>query len=243
MLQTHLSPPARWRLPAAVLFLLLIFPVPWAGAQGNLENPGNNSFYSGIGVVSGWKCTATGPLTVRFNGGTPVPLVYGSERGDTASVCGDTANGFVIIQNWALLGDGTHTAVVYDNGVEFGRNTFDVATTGADFLRGAAGECQIAGFPAPGEHATFRWNQHTQHPELIQVTAGPGSLLGGRVYWTESQWDPTTKTFPGRVHWARLDHSDAGSFAIPDTRHPPHPPAHRSSVVSSRTPWEASCTS
>ena len=31
-----------------------------------LENPSGGNFYSGVGVVSGWKCAADGPLTVRF---------------------------------------------------------------------------------------------------------------------------------------------------------------------------------
>ncbi len=55
----------------------------------------------------------------------------------TRGVCGDTSNGLVAIWNWAELGDGTHTAVVYDNGVEFDRSTFEVATLGETFVRGA----------------------------------------------------------------------------------------------------------
>ena len=43
-------------------------------------------------------------------------MVYGSERDDTYSVCGDTNNSFLAIFNWALLGDGEHIAVAYDNG-------------------------------------------------------------------------------------------------------------------------------
>ena len=65
-----------------------------------LEVPTPNTTVSGIGVISGWKCDANGPLTVRFNGDTPISLVYGSERTDTRGVCGDTNNGFVTIWNW-----------------------------------------------------------------------------------------------------------------------------------------------
>ena len=36
-----------------------------------LEIPGNGAKLSGIGVISGWKCEASGPLTVSFNGGRP----------------------------------------------------------------------------------------------------------------------------------------------------------------------------
>ena len=52
--------------------------------------PGKGAKLSGIGVISGWKCEASGPLTVRFNAGDPIPLPYGGERTDTAGVCGDT---------------------------------------------------------------------------------------------------------------------------------------------------------
>ena len=138
-----------------------------------LENPTHNTLYSGIGVISGWKCEASGELTVRFNEDDRTPLVYGSHRPDTRSVCGDDDNGFVAIWNWAILGDGTHTAVVYDEGVEFARSIFDVATTGEEFLRGASTQVWIDEFPAPGERARFVWNQSTQHLELAEVTEQP----------------------------------------------------------------------
>ena len=90
--------------------LLFLF-AAWASAEAaRLENPGNDQFYSGIGAISGWKCDVSGPLTIRFNGGQPVSLIYGSERLDTRQVCGDMNNGFAVLWNWALLGDGRHTA-------------------------------------------------------------------------------------------------------------------------------------
>ena len=108
------------------LWLGLILLVPSLAYAAALENPSGGLFYSGIGVISGWKCEATGELTVRFNGGEPIPLVYGSERPDVldAGACGSADVGFVAIWNWARLGDGTHTAVAYDDGVEFARGTF-----------------------------------------------------------------------------------------------------------------------
>ena len=143
-----------------------------------LENPADNALYSGINVISGWKCDAKGALTVRFNEGKPIPLVYGSQRDDTRPVCGDANNGFVAIWNWAILGDGTHTAVVYDNGIEFDRSTFDVGTTGEEFLEGATAQVWIGDFPAPGERTRFVWNQSTQHLELAEV-GGPTPADGG----------------------------------------------------------------
>ena len=137
-----------------------------------LEIPGTGANLSGIGVISGWKCEAAGAITVRLDGGTPLPLLYGSERGDTHGVCGDTNNGFVAIWNWAELGEGPHTAVASDNGVEFAQSTFTVATLGEPFVQGASGECTLADFPAAGERATFAWNQATQHLELVGAGSG-----------------------------------------------------------------------
>ncbi len=132
-----------------------------------LEIPGSGAKLSGIGVISGWKCEASGPLTVRFNDGDPIPLPYGSERSDTAGVCGDTDNGFGTIWNWAHLGDGTHTAVAYDGEIEFARSTFEVATTGEEFVRGASAGVRVLDFPSPGESVRFEWNQSTQHLEMV----------------------------------------------------------------------------
>ena len=75
--------------------------------QGYLENPGPESFQSGIGVISGWVCEAE-EIVIELNG-APQAVAYGTERLDTARVCGDTDNGFGLLFNWNLLGDGEHT--------------------------------------------------------------------------------------------------------------------------------------
>ena len=174
---------------SGLVFALLVPPLAHAAT---LENPGNGSFYSGIGVVSGWKCSTNGRLTVRFNGGNALPLAYGNERGDTRGVCGDANNGFVAIWNYGNLGDGTHTAVVYDNGREFARSTFTVTTLGEAFVRGASGECTISNFPESGETTTFEWNQNTQNllatewdgGETVAGTAGGRTSVRGMIRTT-----------------------------------------------------------
>ena len=113
-------------------------PPGWHAEAARLENPGDSQIYSGIGAISGWKCEADGPLTIRFNDGRSIPLVYGSERTDTRPVCGDANNGFVAIWNWGNLGDGIHTARVYDNGVAFAETTFQVGTLGVEFWPGTS---------------------------------------------------------------------------------------------------------
>ena len=137
-----------------------------------LENPSPHSFSSGIGVISGWKCDA-GELTVRFDGGEPIPLAYLNERADTASVCGDTDNGFVSIMNWGNLDDGEHTAVVYDDGEEFDRSVFTVRRFQEAFVRGASTTVFTKDFPRQGDTAVFTWSQPTQHLELVDAFGAP----------------------------------------------------------------------
>lgn len=160
---------------ARLSFLLCVL-LPAGALAATLGIPAPYTTLSGIGVISGWKCEA-GDLTVRFNGGDPFPLVYGSRRTDVldAGACDHADVGFVAIWNWSELGDGLHTAVVYDDGVEFDRSRFYVVTAGEGFLQGAAGQCIVSDFPAPREVARFVWNQPTQHMELAEI--GGAELL------------------------------------------------------------------
>ena len=140
-----------------------------------LENPGNGSFNSGIGVISGWKCTANGSLTVRFNGGDAIPLAYGNERSDVrdAGACPSAQVGFVSIMNWGNLGDGEHTAVAYDNGVEFARSTFEVTTLGTSFLQGASRGVTVFDFPELGTDVVLKWQPALQNFVITDRVASP----------------------------------------------------------------------
>jgi hypothetical protein len=71
------------RLALVLSALVLGFVVPQSvWAQANLENPTFGSFQSGIGVISGWKCTS-GVLTFTIDNGPAVQLAYGTSRLDT----------------------------------------------------------------------------------------------------------------------------------------------------------------
>ena len=135
--------------------------------EGYLENPGSNSFQSGIGVISGWVCAADEVL-IEING-SPQPAGYGTERLDTVESCGDTDNGFGLLFNWNLLDDGEHTVVAYADEVELGRATVQVTTLGQEFLRGAEGECVVEDFPTVGETVTLEWQQNSQNFVITQV--------------------------------------------------------------------------
>ena len=204
---------------------------PLPASKGNLENPGRGTTMSGVGVISGWKCDA-GELTVRFNGGAPLPLLYGSVRTDVrdAGACPSAEVGFVALWNWGNLGDGQHTAVVYDDGREFARSTFRVVTTGEAFLPDVEGQCVVPDFPAPGENALFTWTTGTQHLELtdvgrhIQPPSQQQHLFDGR-------WDfrlttqGTCRRRPPATLWiditqsslVHIDEDAVATFAVLDT--------------------------
>lgn len=131
------------------------------GMEGHLENPGPESFQSGIGIISGWVCEAD-EVEIVINGQAQ-PVAYGTPRGDTQKVCGDTDNGFGLLFNWNNLGDGTHTAVAFADGQEFARATFTVTTLGTEFLRGAAGGWMLDDFPNPGQSVEIQWSESLQN--------------------------------------------------------------------------------
>ena len=139
-----------------------------SGLRGFLENPGHNSFQSGVRVLSGWVCDAD---TVELEIGTAGRQVaaYGTERLDTLRACGDTDNGFGLLFNWNLLGDGEHAVVAYVDGVELGRATVRVTTLGQEFLRGAEGECVVVDFPRLGQRVLLEWQQNSQNFVITDV--------------------------------------------------------------------------
>ena len=134
---------------------------------GYLENPGPNSFQSGIGVLSGWACEGT-EVIIELNG-QPQPAAYGTERLDTLAACGDTANGFGLLFNWNLLGEGEHEVVAFVDSEELGRTTVRVTTLGAEFVRDVEGECTVEDFPMLGETVTLEWQQNSQNFVITEV--------------------------------------------------------------------------
>jgi hypothetical protein len=166
----------RLALMLAVLVLVLGFVSPcplWA--QANLENPTSGSFQSGIGVISGWKCTA-GTVTITVDNGPPAQAAYGTSRADTKAVCGGKTNtGFGLLFNWNLLGNGQHTLRAFDNGVQFASATFTVTTLGQEFLKGQSGSTTLN---FAGKSVTLTW-QESQQNFVITSAASAGLLYTG----------------------------------------------------------------
>ena len=135
---------------------------------GYLENPGPNSFQSGIGVISGWVCEAEA-VELEIGAAGRQAAAYGTERLDTAGVCGDTDNGFGLLFNWNLLGEGEHAVVAYADAQELGRATVRVTTLGAEFVRDVEGECMVEDFPDMGRTVTLEWQQNSQNFVITDV--------------------------------------------------------------------------
>lgn len=144
------------RIIVAFWLVFVLSPPGWAA---HIELPASGSTVSGIGLVSGWKCEAE-TLTIRFNGGNPLEILYGSSRGDTLDVCGDADNGYALLMNYNLLGPGQHTAVVYDGGVEFSRVNFTVVTPGVEFLRGVSGRGTVP--LSNGQEVRVEWAERAR---------------------------------------------------------------------------------
>ncbi len=139
---------------------------------GYLENPGPASFQSGIGVISGWVCAADEVEIELGDRGRQV-AAYGTERLDTREVCGDVDNGFGLLFNWNLLGDGEHAVVAYVDDEELGRATVRVTTLGEEFLRGVEGECVVEDFPDIRHTVTLEWHQTSQNFVMTAVEYTP----------------------------------------------------------------------
>ena len=129
---------------------------------GVLENPGPASFQSGLGVISGWRCEAK-TVEIIIDEMAPQRAAYGTERLDTAEVCGDTDNGFGLLVNWNRFGDGEHTVRSLADGVEFGRATFTVTTLGEEFVREVMGEAEVMDFSEAGRDVRLLWQQSLQN--------------------------------------------------------------------------------
>ena len=169
----------RMTLTCCLWVLSLVLP-SWA--QGVLENPPPpTSFQSGIGIVSGWKCTG-GNLTFTIDNGPAAQLAYGTSRNDTIPVCGDNNNGFGSLFNWNLVGDGQHTIRVYDNGVQFASAAFTVTTLGGEFLTGLRGKCDLDGFPHVDKDVSLQWQQSVQNFVIASVSdMDPVELVADQV--------------------------------------------------------------
>ena len=147
-------------------------------ARGTLENPSNNGYRSGIGVISGWVCAAN-EVEVKISNAQGVvqktfAVGYGTSRPDTVGSCRhNSANtGFGMTYNFNHLAEGTYTIRAYADETQFGEEqTFRVVHISAfadtdpnRFLEDLpAAECRVSDFPVTGEDTFLKWEESTQN--------------------------------------------------------------------------------
>ena len=146
-------------------------------ATGILENPANQLTLSGIGLISGWHCDAIA-IDIYIDSKPAKRASYGTPRTDTQEICGDSDNGFGLLFNFNLLGDGQHSISVRADDVEFANATFSVVTFGESFLSGVTGAYTLRDFPAPGQESFVEWRESIQN---FNITAsGPAQSAAAK---------------------------------------------------------------
>jgi hypothetical protein len=173
------------RLNAASLTLVLAVLGNAAALAGNLENPQPGGRESGIGIVSGWFCSAE-RIDIEIDGAMLYRAAYGTARADTQSTCGRSDTGFAVLINWNTLGAGQHLVRALADGVEFARATATVVTLGGEFLQGKSATLRLDNFPDSGKGVMLEWQESKQNfvirdflPTLPPVTA---PSINGTMY-------------------------------------------------------------
>ena len=162
-----------------ILALALCSMIPVSFAQGNLENPVAGSTESGIGVISGWHCTATN-ITAIIDGISLGKAGSGTSRGDTASVCGRSNTGFSLLYNYNDLTPGSHSISVFADGQLLETRQFNtVQSGGAAFVRELVSSWSLPNFPSFGKTATIQWSQAKQSFVVTRVSGGGNGTGSG----------------------------------------------------------------
>ena len=135
--------------------------------KGTLENPGPNATKTGIGIISGWVCDAN-RVEVEVKG-SRFAAAYGTDRGDTQSVCGDADNGFVVLVNWNIFGAGTHRIRLLADDRELVSRSVTVKTFGTERLTGKSGTWTLDDWPTAGTETVISWTEALQNIEIVDI--------------------------------------------------------------------------
>lgn len=187
-----------------------------AFAQGALENPATFGSESGIGVISGFHCTAKN-ITFKINGRDAGKAGAGTDRGDTMGLCGRSDTGFSLLFNFNLLEPGTHAISMYADGqlVET-RNFFTTRSAGQEFAKGKSRSILIPDFPQQGHSARLDWV--TSKQAFVVTDAGPKAAANHACDLTSSLhgvWDIAGTRFS--LHRDKILRMDDPKSAAPCT--------------------------
>lgn len=155
-----------------ILASILCFATSFSFAQGSLENPVAGSTESGIGVISGWHCTATN-ITATIDGASLGKAGSGTGRGDTTSICGRTDTGYSLLFNYNDLTPGSHSLSLYADGQLLEVRQFKTVRSGdVPFATGLVSGWNLPGFPSAGKTASIDWSQAKQSFVVTGIVGG-----------------------------------------------------------------------
>lgn len=147
-----------------------------SSALGSLENPVAGSTESGIGVISGWHCTANN-IEVTIDGASLGKAGSGTSRGDTAGICGRSNTGYSLLYNYNDLPPGSHSLALYADGELLETRQFNTTqSAGAPFATGISKTATIADFPSSGRTATLQWTQAKQSFVVVGLSPAPSAV-------------------------------------------------------------------
>ncbi len=147
-------------------------------ATGYLENPSQDGFRSGIGVISGWVCAANEVQVLIYNEQSvlqeTLTVAYGTDRPDTVGQCNHLSpnTGFGMMYNFNHLPEGTYTMYAFADDTRIGTTVdfevvhltdFSINDTNRFLTNLPAAQCRVDNFPADGEQTLLRWEQSTQN--------------------------------------------------------------------------------
>ncbi len=126
------------------------------------ETPSMGSKESGIGIIRGWACDAY-KVEIAIDGGSRIPVAYGTSREDTRSVCGDADNGYGMVFAWGLLGKGIHRLQTFVDNVEIEDIDFEVVGLDQAFAKDLPTRSyRLFDFPNAGESVNIGWSEAHQ---------------------------------------------------------------------------------
>ncbi len=157
--------------PRTCLLAAALAAAPPAFALASFDNPPDGQTASGIGLVSGFHCTAA-TIEIEIDGVRKL-AASGTDRPDTATACGKRNTGFGLLVNWGDFGPGAHTLRAFGDGVEFGTHLVTVPDLGGFFLFGKSATTTVNDFPSLGRQLLLEWREGLQSFVVKEVRAGP----------------------------------------------------------------------
>jgi hypothetical protein len=171
--------------------------------EGLLEIPGSESTQSGIGMISGWHCTAR-EVEVHIDGRSMGKMTVNSPRQDVRSAnpgCSNPLPGYGMLFNYNLLNPGEHYAeVLADGKLQRGWSFRSAQSGNEEFLTGVNRTAELENFPTIGQTAVLAWSEEAQNFVVSDIrdnrfAEGDGTPLSPRLMKLNQRNEITNRGF------------------------------------------------